>query len=196
MDEQKERLWPGSHRNPAWEPPRIRSKSQQCAGQWGCELFPQHCELGPPVPTPGTSHPETCQWASSKAFSPSLLSTSLSCIRWRVSSGYSREQLRNLWRFRVVISAISHIILCYLQQPLWAQGSWAWRNPGFHEHCFFRDIFTLFILNAFGKAGSWDIWGRDQIVSVWWGFFWLVFASVCFEEGRNWMSFCVSVGWK
>lgn len=53
--------------------------------------------------------------------------------------------------FRVFISTISQIILCYLQQPLWAQGILGMGDPAFHEHCFCKDIFTL---NVFGKAGS------------------------------------------
>ncbi|XP_032926510.1 homer protein homolog 2 isoform X2 [Catharus ustulatus] len=30
------------HRSPAWEPVSLRSRSQQCAGERGCELLPQH----------------------------------------------------------------------------------------------------------------------------------------------------------
>lgn len=91
MDEEKEWLWPGYPQEPGLGTTQIQKQIPTACRGMSYFLSTVGCELGPPALKPGTSHPETCQQASSKAFSPSLLSTFLSCVRCRVSKGCSGE---------------------------------------------------------------------------------------------------------
>lgn len=80
MDEQKEWLWPGYPQEPGLGTTQIQKQIPTACRGMSYFLSTVDCELGPPALKPGTSHPETCQQASSKAFSSSLLSTFLSCV--------------------------------------------------------------------------------------------------------------------